>query len=124
MNRMDTISIHELRVETLIGIYEWERRTPQSLLLDVDFAIPAGTAGRSDRLRDTIDYAAVVERVRTSVRDTHFILLERLCEHVADLLRNDFKSPWTRVSATKPGIIRGVKRVTVTIERGTRDPSN
>jgi len=54
----------------------------------------------------------------------HFILLERLCEHVADLLRNGFKSPWTRVSATKPGIIRGVKRVTVTIERGTREPGN
>jgi|SRR4029079_7063137 dihydroneopterin aldolase len=84
----------------------------------------AGNAGRSDRIRDTIDYAEVVERIRTSLRDTHFILLERLCEHVADLLRNGFKSPWTRVSATKPGIIRGVKRVTVTIERGTREPGN
>jgi dihydroneopterin aldolase len=121
---MDMISIHELRVETLIGIHEWERRTPQTLLLDVDFAIPAGHAGRSDRIRDTIDYAAVVERVRTSLRDTHFVLLEGLCEHVADLLRDDFKSPWARVSATKPGAIRGVKRVAVTIERGTRDPTN
>jgi 7,8-dihydroneopterin aldolase/epimerase/oxygenase len=121
---MDTISIHELRVETLIGIHEWERRTPQTLLLDVDFAIPAGNAGRSDHIGDTIDYAEVVERVRTSLRDTHFVLLERLCEHVADLLRNDFKSPWTRVSAIRPGIIRGVKRVAVTIERGTRDPRN
>jgi dihydroneopterin aldolase len=121
---MDTISIHELRVETLIGIHEWERRTVQTLLLDVDFAIPAGNAGRSDHIADTIDYAEVVERVRTSLRDKHFVLLERLCEHVADLLRNDFKSPWTRVSAIRPGIIRGLKRVAVTIERGTRDLSN
>ena len=121
---MDTISIHELRVEALLGISEWERGTPQTLLLDVHFAIPAATAGRSDRIRDTIDYAAVVERVRTSLRDTHFNLLEQLCDHLANLLCNDFKSPWTRVSATKPGAIRGVNRVAVTIERGTRDPSD
>jgi dihydroneopterin aldolase len=121
---MDTISLQELRIETQIGIHEWERRTVQTLLLDVDFAIPTGNAGHSDRIGDTIDYAAVVKRVRTSLRDTHFVLLKRLCEHVADLLRNEFKSPWTRVSAIRPGIIRGVKRVAVTIERGTRDPSN
>lgn len=117
---MDIISIREFRIETLIGFYEWERRLPQSLQLDLEFAIPTSNAGRSDRLRDTIDYGAVVERLRESLSSTHFILLERLCEHVADVLQDDFNSPWVRVSATKIGALRGVKRVGVTIERGAR----
>src|SRR4249919_2469616 len=100
---MDIISIREFRVETLIGFYEWERRLPQSLQLDLEFAIPTSNAGRSDRLRDTIDYGTVVERLRESLSNTHFILLERLCEHVADVLQGGFKSTWVRVSATKIG---------------------
>jgi dihydroneopterin aldolase len=118
---MDIISIHDFRVETLVGFYAWERQLPQSIQLDLEFAIPTSSAGRSDRLRDTIDYGAVVERLRESLSTTHFILLERLCEHVAAVLHDDFNSPWVRVTATKNGVIRGVKRVGVTIERGARN---
>ena len=120
MRLMDIISIHEFRVETLIGFYEWERRLPQSIQLDLEFGIPTRNAALSDRIRDTIDYGMVVERLRGSLATTHFLLLERLCEHVADVLRTDFKSPWVRVSATKIGVMRGVKRVGVTIERGAK----
>ena len=80
------------------------------LQLDLEFAMPASSAGRSDRMRDTIDYGAVVERMRSPVRAPISLLLERLCEHVADVLQDDFKSPWVRVSATKIGALRGVKR--------------
>jgi 7,8-dihydroneopterin aldolase/epimerase/oxygenase len=117
---MDTVSIHELRVETLIGFYEWERRLPQTIQLDLEFGLPTSAAGRSDRLRDTIDYGAVVQRLRDALAGTHFVLLERLCEHVADILRDEFKSPWVRVAATKVGVMRGVRRVAVTIERGEK----
>lgn len=116
---MDIITLHEFKVETLIGFYEWEQRMPQLLQLDLAFGLPSHEAGQSDRIRDTIDYAAVAERVRTSLATTHFLLLEKLCEHVADIVRNEFGSPWVRVSATKLGVMRDVKRVGVTIERGT-----
>ena len=115
---MDTIHIHELRVETRIGFYEWERGLPQTIELDLELAIASKQAGLSDRIRDTIDYAAVVERVRASLRSTHFVLLERLCEHIAELLRGEFKSPWVRVTAVKTAVMRGVEKVGVTIERG------
>ena len=117
---MDIIAIHDFRVETSIGFFAWERRLPQSIQLDLELAIPGNQAGHSDRLRDTIDYGAVVERVRESLATTHFVLLERLCEHIAELVRNDFKSPWVRVSATKIKVLRGVRRVSVTIERGDK----
>jgi 7,8-dihydroneopterin aldolase/epimerase/oxygenase len=117
---MDTISIQEFRVDTLVGYHEWERQMPQTIELNLELAIPDNQAGRTDRIRDTIDYGAVVDRVRGSLAGTRFVLLERLCEHVADLLINEFHSPWVRVSAAKIGLMRGVKRLGVTIERGTK----
>lgn len=116
---MDIIAIHDFRVETQIGFYDWERRLPQIIQLDLELAIP-GSDGtpRTDRIRDTIDYGAVVTRVRESLSTHHFILLEALSEHIADLLRKEFNAPWVRVSASKSGVLKGVRRVSVTIERG------
>jgi 7,8-dihydroneopterin aldolase/epimerase/oxygenase len=116
---MDTISIQEFRVDTVVGYYEWERQLPQTIELNLDLAIP-GRPQHSDRIRDTIDYGAVVERVRASLAATRFNLLERLCEHVAEMLMQDFGAPWVRVSAAKIGLMRGVRRLGVTIERGSR----
>ena len=118
---MDIIAIHDFRVETQIGFHEWERRLPQMIQLDLELAIPGSeNTPRTDRLRDTIDYGAVVARVRDSLATTHFILIERLSEHIADLLRTEFKASWVRVTVSKIGIIKGVRRVSVTIERGVR----
>jgi 7,8-dihydroneopterin aldolase/epimerase/oxygenase len=117
---MDTISIQEFRVDTVVGYYEWERQMSQTIELNLEFAIPDNQAGRTDRIRDTVDYGAVVERVRDSLSSTRFILLERLCEHVAEIVLTEFHSPWVRVSAAKLGLMRGVKRLGVTIERGSR----
>ena len=121
---MDTISIQEFRVDTLVGFYEWERQLPQTIELNLEFALPGNRAGRSDRIRDTIDYGAVVERIRHALADARFLLLESVCEHVADILLNEFKSPWVRVSAAKIALMRGVKRLGVTIERGQRPVAN
>jgi dihydroneopterin aldolase len=117
---MDTISIQEMRVDTVVGFYEWERQRPQTIELTLEFAIPDNRAGRSDRIRDTIDYGAVVERVRAELANAQHVLLERVCEQVADILLGEFKAPWVRVSAAKLGLLRGVKRLAVTIERGSR----
>lgn len=114
---MDIIFIQEFRVDATVGYYEWERQMPQTIELNIEFAIPHNLAGRSDRIRDTIDYGAVVARVRDSLKQSHFILLERLCEHVSDILLQEFASPWVRVSAAKIGLMRDVRRLGVTIER-------
>ncbi len=118
---MDIIAIHDFRVETQIGFYEWERRLPQMIQLDLELGIPGphGTP-RTDRLGDTIDYGAVVSRVRESLGTRHFVLLEALSEHIAALLRDEFNAPWVRVTASKIGVVKGVRRVSVTIERGVK----
>jgi dihydroneopterin aldolase len=114
---MDTISIHGFRVDTLVGFLEWERQLPQTIELNMELAIPDNRAGRTDRISDTIDYSAVVDRVRTALAGSRYILLERVCEHIADIVMQEFHSPWVRVSAAKIGLMRGVRRLEVTIER-------
>ncbi len=117
---MDIIFLREIRAETLIGVYEWERQAPQTIEIDLEIGIPNDTPCHTDDINDTIHYAIVVERLRTELATRHFLLLEALAEHIGKLIREDFSAPWTRVSVAKLGILPGVKRVGVTIERGHR----
>ena len=117
---MDTIFISDFRIDILIGVYEWERRVPQTVQLDLEIGLPPREK-RSDRIGDTIDYAKVVARIEQSLAHDRFMLVEALSEHIADIVLGDFHAPWLRVSVTKLGALKGVKRLGVTIERGTRN---
>lgn len=115
---MDIIFIDDLRVTTQIGIYPREKAMPQNVEMSLQIGTSTASAGASDDIRDTIDYAVVVERLRNELGARHFNLLEKLAEYVATLLLEDFGATWVRVSIAKLGMMRGVRRVGVVIERG------
>ena len=118
---MDIISIREFKIETLIGVYEWEKRAPQVIQLDLDIGIPGDKrVGASDKIKDTIDYSKVVTRIRETLAHERFGLLERLAEHLAQLIMKEFGSPWVRISVAKLGLVPGIKMLGVTIERGNK----
>lgn len=117
---MDIIFINELKLDMLIGVYDWERKVPQTVQLDLEVGIPGDRAAQSDQLADTIDYAAIVSRIEASLRENRFSLLEKVAEHVAQVILRDFKSPWVKVSITKLAPLRNVRRLGVTVERGER----
>jgi dihydroneopterin aldolase len=116
---MDIIFIHDFRLDILIGIYDWERKIPQTVQFDLEIGIP-DRAKPIDQIGDTIDYAKVVARIESSLCGNHFPLVEKLAEHVAQLVLQEFRSPWIRVSVTKLSPLRNVKRLGVTIERGAK----
>ena len=116
---MDIIFLHEYKLDLVIGVYAWERHMPQTVQLDIEIGLPSG-AGQTDRLEDTIDYGRVVQAIEASIQQRHFDLLEAFAEHIAQLIRNDFKAPWVRISVTKLGMLSHIKRVGLTIERGQR----
>ena len=118
---MDIIFIDELRLSTLIGIYPREKVMPQTVEMSLQIGTSTVSAGASDDPGDTIDYAVVVERLRAELASQHFNLLEKLAEYVAGLLIEEFGARWVRVTIAKLGMMRGVKRVGVIIERGERD---
>ena len=116
---MDIIFIDELRLSTLIGIYPREKVMPQTVEMSLQIGTSTVSAGASDDIGDTIDYAVVVERLRSELAARHFKLLEKLAEYIATLLLDDFGAPWVRISIAKIGVMRDVRRVGVIIERGT-----
>lgn len=118
---MDIIFIRELRAEAWIGIYEWEKLSPQTLDFNLEIGLDTHVAGESDNIRDTVDYGKVVERIRSDLKDQHFKLLEALAEHVSQVVLHDFKAQWVKISVAKINHMRGVKMVGVTIARRRED---
>ncbi|MGB8147617.1 MAG: dihydroneopterin aldolase, partial [Azonexus sp.] len=115
--QMDIIFIDELRAATWIGIYPREKAMAQTVEISLQIGVSTASAGASDDIRDTVDYAVVVERLRADLAASHFNLLEALAEHVATYLLETFAVHWVRVSVAKLGMMPNVKRVGVIIER-------
>ncbi len=114
---MDTVFIRDLRVETVVGIYDWERRIRQTVSLDLDMGSDIRVAAKSDHIEDTLDYKAVAKRVAQFVAEQKFQLVETLAEKVANLILDEFKVAQVKVTLHKPGAVSGSKSVGVCIER-------
>jgi len=117
---MDLVFIEDLRIETIIGIYDWERTTRQIVALDVEMAFDNTRPAASDRIADTLDYKAVSKRLIAFVGAAQFELVETLAERCAAIVREEFGVAWLRLKLSKPGAVTGAKAVGVIIERGER----
>jgi dihydroneopterin aldolase len=113
----DRIFLRGLSVECIIGFIDWERRTPQTLLIDLEMPCDCERAGRRDEITDTLDYKQVAKRILAWVPTTQFNLVETLAHRLALLLLAEFPLEWVRISVNKPGAIRHSRDVGVQIER-------
>ena len=118
---MDIIFISELKIETRIGVYEWEKKVPQTIQLDLEVGLPGQHATQSGNLDDTIDYSQIVARIEQLFQNERFLLLEKAAETIAEIVLRDFGAPWVRISIAKLGALRNVKKLGITIERGSRN---
>lgn len=117
---MDIIFLHDLKVDTVIGIWDWERKIRQTVVIDLDMAADIRKAAASDSVDDTLNYKLVAKRLQQFVAESEFQLVETLAERIAGIVVDEFGVPWVRVKVNKPGAIRGAKDVGVLIERGER----
>lgn len=118
---MDIVFIRELKIDTVVGIYDWERRIRQVVVLDLDMAADVAKGARSDRIEDALDYKAVAKRLIQFVSEAEFQLVETLAEKVAELVMQEFGVRWVKITLNKPGAVSGSKSVGVVIERGKKD---
>ena len=118
---MDIIYLRELRVETVIGIYEWERRIRQPVIIDLEMAADIRGAAATDNIEDTLNYKAVAKRLVTFAENSEFQLVETLAERLAEIVMSEFRVPWLRLEVNKKGAVRGARDVGVIIERGQKD---
>ncbi|HEY3858793.1 MAG TPA: dihydroneopterin aldolase [Gammaproteobacteria bacterium] len=117
---MDIVFIRELKIDTLVGIYEWERRLRQHVILDIEMGTDIAKAAKSDKIEDTLDYKAVSKRVLQFVHDAEYGLVETLAEKVAEIIMQEFLVPWVKITLSKPGAVSSTKSVGIVIERGKR----
>ena len=116
---MDIVYIRGLRVDTVVGVYPWERKVRQVLEFDLEMASDTAAAARSDAIADALDYHAVAQRVRALAAANSCQLVETLAETVATALIAEFAVPWLRIRLNKPGAVPDADGVGVLIERGT-----
>ncbi len=117
---MDIIFLGGLQIETIIGIYDWERETKQTVILDIEMAHDIQKAAATDDIEDTLDYKAVSQRVISFVEQSEFFLVERLAEEINSMIRKEFNVPWVKLILNKKGAISGASDVGIIIERGEK----
>lgn len=117
---MDIVYIRDLRIDTIIGIFDWEREVRQTVSLDLEMAADIRQAAKSDDIEHALNYKAVAKRLIAHVEASECLLVERLAEEVADIVLNEFSVCWLRLRLSKPGALRGARDVGLIIERGEK----
>jgi dihydroneopterin aldolase len=117
---MDRVFIEDLEVETVVGIYDWEREIRQKVVLNIEMAADIERAARTDAIDDTLNYKAVAKRLSAFVGGSSFHLVETLAERCAEIVLDEFGVEWLTLRLDKPGAVTGSKSVGVMIERGRR----
>jgi dihydroneopterin aldolase len=118
---MDKIFLSALTVECIVGIWEWERRVKQTVILDLEMAADIRRAAASDSIEDTVDYKKVAKRLLAFVGESEFHLVETLAERIAQVVVVEFGVEWVKVRLNKQGAIRGARDVGIEIERRAAD---
>jgi dihydroneopterin aldolase len=117
---MDIVYLRDLRIDTVIGIYDWERRTRQTIILDLEMSADIARAAATDHIDDTLNYKAVAKRLIDFVGNSDFQLVETLAERCTEIIRDEFGVKWVRLTLNKKGAVRGATDVGVIIERGEK----
>lgn len=117
---MDIVYIRDLRVDACIGIYDWERKIRQQITIDLEMGWDNRPAAESDDIKYTLNYKESAKLVAAYVRDSEFQLVETLAERIAELLIQEMKLPWVKVSLGKPVAVSGSREVGVIIERSAK----
>ena len=116
---MDIVYIRDLRIDTIIGIYDWEREVRQTISIDLEMAADIRRAAATDDIQYALNYKAVAKRLIAFVEGSKPLLVERLAEEIASIVLIEFDVPWLRLRLSKPGALRGAQDVGIVIERGS-----
>jgi dihydroneopterin aldolase len=120
--RKDLVFVENLTVETVIGIFDWEREIRQAVSLDLEMEFDIRRAAASDSIEDTLDYKAVSKRLIRFIEQSEYQLVETLAEKCAGIVLAEFPVSQLRLKLSKPGAVRGSSAVGVIIERSKNAP--
>jgi len=114
---MDKIFLNDLQIDTIIGIYDWERETLQTLSFDLEMDWDIAKAAKSDDITDTLDYGAIATTIVSFVEASRYQLIETLAEDLAALLLQTYPIPKLKLILSKPVALHGQNIARIVIER-------
>jgi 7,8-dihydroneopterin aldolase/epimerase/oxygenase len=118
---VDKLFLRELKIETVIGFLEWERRTKQIVSIDLEIGADSRAAAAVDAEAGALNYQSVASRLVEHVGASQYRLVETLAEAIARIVIREFAAPWVKVMVAKPGAIPGARDVGIMIERVPAD---
>lgn len=118
---MDIVFIRDLRIDTTIGIYDWERQVKQTLIFDLEMATDIRKAAETDDIAHTLNYKTISKRLHQFVSSSEYLLVETLAEKCAEIVVTEFDVPWVRLTLNKRGAVSIATDVGLTIERRSND---
>jgi 7,8-dihydroneopterin aldolase/epimerase/oxygenase len=118
---MDKIFLRELRIETIIGFWEWERRIKQTVSIDLEIGTDARIAASSDGIVGTLNYEQLAKRLHVFVGESQYQMVEALATAIGRIVVCEFGAPWVKVCVAKPGAIPAAREVGIVIERTAAD---
>ncbi len=113
----DKIFIEQLEAKCKIGIFDWERKILQKILVDLEFPADIRKAARRDRIQDTTDYKAISKQTVEFISKSKFYLIETLAEKLAEFLLKNHPISAIKIRLSKPGALRNSKNVGLEIIR-------
>ncbi len=118
---MDKIFLNALTTECIVGIWDWERKVKQPIVIDLEMQVDVRKAAATDNIEQALDYKKISKRVLQFVEESQFQLVETLTERIAEIILREFSVPWVKVRVNKQGAIRNSRDVGILIERRSED---
>ena len=109
------IRIKNLRLRTLIGIFDWERKHPQDVVINATIKFDGETAAQTDQIEETVDYKEITKKIIALVESSRFFLLEKLGSEILNLILQDPRVQSARVEIDKPLALRYSDSVSVEV---------
>jgi FolB domain-containing protein len=107
------IRIKNLKLRTIIGINDWERRERQDVIINIEMEINGIKAVKTDNIQDTIDYKAITKKIIKEVSNSHFYLLDKLSDYILKVVMEEKQVKRAVVEVDKPHALRYADSVSV-----------
>ena len=117
---MDTVFVRDLRIDTIIGIYDHERSHKQTIVLDFDMSFDIAKAAASEDIDDALNYKTLTDALNDFVENSQFLLIETLAERIASIIIDDFGVAKVKLTLHKPNALSGTTDVGIIIERSAK----
>ncbi len=113
----DVIFIKGLKADTIIGIYDWEKKIRQDIVLDLKIAVDIKKASMLDDIEHTLNYKSISKKLVKYIKESKIELVETLAENICNVVLAECNVKWVKLKLNKGKALSDADNVGVIIKR-------